>query len=179
MWRELARRAMPWPQWTAEQKEAAHQDYQSALRRQNNDAERIRFWEEDNELFTLLYPYKNEMRNYYTKHTSTNMYGSASIVSPQRPPDTAFYEANHGEKITWKVDVHLLDDKWTPASGEVLFEIFTPSRQVDSQRVMLTKGHATYKTVVMPKGKYRVKATYKPLNTGNISSEDEAALEIV
>jgi hypothetical protein len=176
MWRELARRKVPWQQWTTVQQEAAHQDYQTALRRQRNDGERLRFWDEDNELFQLLQPYKSDLRDFYTKHTATLMYGSATIVS-STPPGR--YEASYGDRVTWTVDVHLLDDQSSAATGEVLFEIFTPLRQVDAKRVTLKNGQAIYTTIVMPKGKYRVKATYQPLNTGNIASDQEATLDVV
>jgi hypothetical protein len=183
MWRELARRSVPWQQWTIDQKEAAHQDYQSALRRQRNESERLRFYEEDNELFKLLQPYKSDLRDFYTKHTTTMMYGDdATSPSVQIFVSPFSYEAPYGDKLTWTVDVRVFDDTSSRATGEVLFEIFTtvfPERQVDLKRVPLKDGRAVYTTIVMPKGKYRVRARYQPLNTGNISSESEVRLTIL
>lgn len=100
MWRQLARNSVPWQQWTTDQKEAAHQDYQRALRRQQNTAERMQFWDEDNELFRLLQPYKSEMRDFSTKHSFTWMTGTATVVSNVPPPYPGQYQASHGEKVT-------------------------------------------------------------------------------
>ena len=168
MWRELARRNVPWQQWTVMLKEAAHENYQSALRRQRNDAERMRFWDEDNELFKLLQPYKSDLRDFYAKHTITLIYGSATNVGRNLPPR---YEAPSGERSKWTADVNLLDDKHTAATGVVLFEISNPSGiSHTAERVTLASGRAVYTTVPLVKGKYWVKAIYMPLNTGNISS---------
>lgn len=190
-WRELARRQVPYQQWTLEQKESAEQDYQSAVRRTNsgNNKDKLDFLDADNELLRFVWPYKAEMKAFQALHTNTFLDLSATFVSPLK------YESMDGKSVTLTATVNLPAAATpTAPAGEILFEIFAESRgQVDLHRVPLVgtciplgppfnsvscSAKATYVTVRLVKGKYSLKATYLPLNTGNIGSYSEAFLEV-
>jgi hypothetical protein len=190
-WRELARRQVPYQQWTMEQKESAEKDYQTAIKRMTsgNIKNKLDFMDADNELFRLLSPHQAEMRAFQSLHTNTLLDLSATYVSPFK------YESSDGKRVTLTATVDL-PAAATPAAptGDMLFEVFAENRgEVDLHRVPLVgtcipsgspfnsvscSAKATYVTIRLLKGKYWLKATYLPLNTGNIGSYAEAFLEV-
>ena len=190
-WRELARRQVPYQQWTMEQKESAEKDFQTALRRMasGNVKDKLDFMDADSELFRLVWPYKAEMKAFQALHTNTFLDLSATFVSPLN------YESTAGKSLTLTATVNLPAAATpTAPAGEMLFEVFAESRgQVDLHRVPLVgactpwgppfnsvscSAKATYVTIRLLKGKYSLKATYLPLNTGNLGSYSEAFLEV-
>src|SRR5271166_3188006 len=173
-WREQARNKVPYGQWTSAQKETAEQEYQAAIKRLNSTRIDFTFYDSDNELFKILYPYQAEMRAFSQLRTSVELAEvSANFVS-----DFHYESSEPGKPVTFTARVS------PPTGGDVLFEIFTlpsPGRQVDLKRQHLTgppdQGNnfvtATYVSPNLREGKYLVKASYQPLNTGYRSSYRE------
>jgi hypothetical protein len=159
-WRELARQNVPFDQWPLDAKLAAVQDHTAAVFRSIPT-------EEDWELFKLQHPYVAEFARFITTITMTNL----TPEDPQ-PPTTARatsagpfqYEAPAGSRTRWGA---VVSHNGTPASGDVIFELFGSLGQVDLKRVQLNAGGAAiYTTVSLPKSRYMLRARYEPLDTG-------------
>lgn len=192
-WRELARRQVPWQQWTLQQKEGAEADYHAELRKLKTPADMIDFLTPpyQNEVKRLLAPYGKDMGAFAQMKTGTSLDLSASFVSTLR------YTSPAGKPVTLSATVALPSSaNPNPPTGEVMFEVFKQSvGQVDLTRVQSTgtcvttqnsvlgpsvncTAKATYVTIPLSKGQYQVKATYQPLNTGARSSYTEVFLDV-
>jgi hypothetical protein len=195
-WRELAKQSVPWQQWTQNQKETAEADYDAELKKLTTPADIIDFMTPPykNEVKRLLAPYTKDMAAFRQMMTTT-------FLEPAAPSatwvSTLQYEAAAGTRVTLNARVNIpTSTNPNPPTGEVMFEIFKDSvGQVDLQRVQSVgacvtsnsqvfgprtdcTAKATYVTIPLTKGKYRVKATYQPLNTGARSSYTEVFLEV-
>ena len=141
-WRDLARNKVPWNQWLRKQQEDAMNERQGAIVRaaQANGTKLPITYDEDNELFVLLAPYQNEMKNFWEKHTRLALSTSPSPSA-------------HGQSVTVKISVTSYGGQ-TPQGAVKLWitaretlrahgrqSILTPSRAHD---LRLLNGSATF-----------------------------------
>lgn len=148
-WRDLARNRVPWKQWLLKHQEDAANERQGAIQRMSSRGVTSA---EDNELFTLLNPYRNDMKDFYERHTR--------IVLTASPNPSI-----QGQVVTLTATVKTLGGN-IPV-GTVTFNVMPQGRGLQQiQRQPLVNGSATITINVLPKGRNIVKADYP--NTGDI-----------
>lgn len=185
-WRDLARKRVAWNLWLPQQQEEATQERMAAVRRPgiaSQGSGKID-WEQydaDRELFTLLQPYYNDMKQFYERHSQTCL-----DVTPDSPVK--------GQSVTLTATVRMPNG--APPSGTVTFEMSTGGVAIvgtvthcgvphsvgsgglklqELRRVPLANGSATLTTNVLPQGGVILRAVFP--NTGNvIGSKDELAV---
>jgi len=93
-WRDLARNKISWKQWLPKQQEEAMNERQGANVRSAaaSPTKLPATFDEDNELFALLAPYHDEMKDFYEHHTRL-----ALSTSPN--------PSAHGQPVTVKISV--------------------------------------------------------------------------
>lgn len=83
-WRELARNRVPYDQWPLEEKKAAERARKAANRRMFEDtpAKTTPEWwktrDEDNELFRLQHPYREQMKDFFQRSTYLHLEASSN-----------------------------------------------------------------------------------------------------
>lgn len=148
-WRDLARRSVPFDQWTNDQKLRAHEEYVAAGRRQANDD--LSQFDEDNELFRLLAPYSANFRVFLEHVAHVNMQ-----VSP-------FDSVKPGDHATLEARVHLFGTG-NPAQGRILFKITTSGGLHILGSPNLVNGYASVRSTALRKGKMIFTAEYPTQN---------------
>ena len=112
-WRELARKNVPWEQWSAEEKEQALSDDLGARRRIDKNlktAADYDTYKEDQEGFTLLRPYLPKVKLFFEMHTIIDL-------------DTTPNPSSSGQSVTINASVRTLGG--AISTGIVNFDIST------------------------------------------------------
>ena len=141
-WRDLARRSVPFDQWSAEQKIRANDEYQAVIRR--TAAGDISQFDDDREVDRLLAPYHANFR-VFLKHIAKAILS----VSPEA--------AKKGERVTLDVDVRA---GGTGGKGRVLFKVSGSFGMQILGTKDLLDGRASLSTTSLPQGKLILTAEF-------------------
>ena len=200
-WREVARRSVPYQQWTLTQQEQAESEREALAVSISQGSARESDWE----LWELLLPYKSDMAAFASTRTTTFLSMSATFLAPYT------YESIAGNKVTMEAYVSLPGPG--PPIGNVGFVIVqkipkfmtfdfgvVPLSQIcassDVSPGIYVTGlvscrpnpnpnavaTATYITYPLLKGLYEVTATYmptySPINKWSRVSLEKASLDV-
>ena len=141
-WRDLARRSVPFDQWSVDQKMRANDEYQAVMRRSaSGDTSQ---YERDQEIETLLIPYRPYLK-VLLEHVAT----ATLNISPEA--------SRKGERVTLEVSVVVGGG---PAKGRVIFKVTTSLGLQDLGTKDLVNGHASVSTTSLPRGKLVLAVEY-------------------
>jgi hypothetical protein len=170
-WRDLARKEIPWNQWLLKQKNDAIRDEDEARQRifDKDEKKRLDFLSADNELFKLLHPYENDLRDF--RAGTSNFQTETLLDSSQNP-------SMQGQPVTFTATVRFIATKAPVLQGSVTFDMHRgpdvhmiaamPNQKIAQGGLSSTQlgrrnivnGVATLTTNVLRKGVTRVTATF-------------------
>jgi hypothetical protein len=187
-WRNLARKQIPWQLWLPKQQEDASQERMATIRRQDaaSNASGAIDWEQraaDNELFTLLQPYYNDMKQFYERHSETCLdVNPGSPIKGQNVTLTASVRLPTGippsGTITFEMSVGGVAIVGTVAHCGVPHNVATGGLRLQQLgRMPLANGSATFSTSALPQGLIILRAIFPDTGT-LIGSRDEVPIRV-
>lgn len=172
MWRDLARKQVPWRQWSRDDQLSALDDDLAARKRLfATDDVKLSFFDDDRELERLLQPYRNDLKDLFNRRSTTSL-----TINPSIPVigKSFTFQIDRGKNVTFEAEVTLPNS--TFVKGLVSFTIVNFGLQ-QLGTISLVAGKALLSTSKLLKGNQTVKANY-PDTANIIGSSAEIRLQV-